>query len=444
MLKGTVIKTKKGLNLPISGNPSLDVDSSTAINSIALLGADFVGLKPTMMVDEGDTVLSGQKLFENKKNPGTYITTPSSGIVKSINRGEKRRFLSLIIEADESLDSLKFNLNDYSKPIDLLVDTGALAYFRTRPYNRMPVPSELPSAIFVNACDTNPLSVDPHELIKLDQDLFNKGLNFIKSINDEIKIFCSFQNKDFDQSVEAVSYNQFAGPHPAGLVGTHIHFLYPVGQNRSVWTISWQEVISLGYLLQNNKLRSDKNVAIGGPNARDPKILKVKYGSNLSELTAGKILENSRVISGSVLNGHTGENVMNYLGSFDNQVSILPDESNDILFNWAMPGSKLHSKLPAFFSSWIKPKSFIFNVAMNGGNRAIVPISSYQEIMPLNILMTQLLKSLVTLDIELGEKLGVLELAPEDVALASYVCPSKYDYQSILDSNLEKMYEEFK
>jgi len=150
------------------------------------------------------------------------------------------------------------------------------------------------------------------------------------------------------------------------------------------------------------------------------------------------------VISGSVLNGHTGENVMNYLGSFDNQVSILPDESNDILFNWAMPGSKLHSKLPAFFSSWIKPKSFIFNVAMNGGNRAIVPISSYQEIMPLNILMTQLLKSLVTLDIELGEKLGVLELAPEDVALASYVCPSKYDYQSILDSNLEKMYEEFK
>ena len=118
-------------------------------------------------------------------------------MLSQLNRGEKRRFLSLIIEADESLDSLKFNLNDYSKPIDLLVDTGALAYFRTRPYNRMPVPSELPSAIFVNACDTNPLSVDPHELIKLDQDLFNKGLNFIKSINDEIKIFCSFQKQRF-------------------------------------------------------------------------------------------------------------------------------------------------------------------------------------------------------------------------------------------------------
>ncbi len=438
-----MIKTKKGLDLPISGNPSMDVDSSTAINSVAVLGADYVGLKPTMMVDEGDTVYSGQKLLENKKNPGTFITTHSSGVVRSVNRGEKRRFLSLVIETDDSFEPIKFNLNDYPNSIAFLIDTGTLAYFRTRPYNRMPVPTELPSAIFINACDTNPLSIDPHELIKLDQDLFNKGLDFIKEIDESIKTFCTYQNNNFDQSVDGISYNKFEGPHPAGLVGTHIHFLHPVGQNKSVWSISWQEVISIGYLLQNNHLRSDKYVPIGGPNVRDPKILKIKYGSNLSETSAGKILEDSRVISGSVLNGHTGESAMNYLGAFDNQVSVLPDESNDILFNWAMPGAKLHSKLPAFISSWIKPKEFNFNVSMNGGNRAIVPISSYQEIMPLNILTTQLLKCLVTLDIELGEKLGVLELAPEDLALASYVCPSKYDYQSILNSNLEKMYEEF-
>ena len=439
-----MIKTKKGLDLPISGSPSTEIDSSTAINSIAVLGADYVGLKPTMMVDEGDQVQLGQKLFENKKNPGTYITAPSSGVVKSINRGEKRRFLSLIIETDHSLDPITFDINDYSSSIEFLVDSGALAYFRTRPYNRMPQPSEVPSAIFVNACDTNPLAADSYELIKHDQDLFNKGLSFIESINSDIKTFCSYRENSFGQAVPGVSYNQFEGPQPAGLVGTHIHFLYPVGQNRTVWTISWQEVISLGYLLTNKNLRTDKYISLGGPNCHEPKILKVKYGSNLSETSAGKILDSSRVISGSVLHGHTGENVMNYLGAFDNQVSVLPDQSNDILFNWAMPGSKLHSKLPAFISSWIKPKTFNFNVSMNGGNRAIVPISSYQEIMPLNILTTQLLKSLVTLDIELGEKLGVLELAPEDLALASYVCPSKYDYQSILDSNLDKMYEEFK
>ena len=439
-----MIKTKKGLNLPISGNPSTEVDSSTAINSIAVLGSNYVGLKPTMMVDEGDAVLSGQKLFENKRNLGTFVTAPSSGIVKSINRGDKRKFLSVIIETDNTLDAIKFDIDHYSNSIDFLIDTGALSYFRSRPYNRMPELNTLPSAIFINACDTNPLSIDPHELIKLDQDLFNKGLHFIKSINSNIKTFCSYQNSNFDKSIKDVRYSQFSGPHPAGLVGTHIHFLHPVGQNRSVWTISWQEVISLGHLLENKTLRSEKFISIGGPNANDPKILKIKYGSNLLELTAGKILQNSRIISGSVLNGHTGEGVMNYLGAFDNQVSVLPDESNDILFNWVMPGLKLHSKLPVFLSSWIKPKEFKFNVSMNGGNRAIVPVASYQEIMPLNILTTQLLKSLVTFDIELGEKLGVLELAPEDLALASYVCPSKYDYQSILDSNLEKMYEEFK
>ena len=440
-----MIKTNKGLDLPISGSPSMDLDSSTAINSAAILGADYVGLKPTMMVDEGDSVQSGQKIFENKKNPGTFVTSHLSGVVASINRGEKRRFISLVIEEDASIDPIEFNFENYNHHIDFLVDTGALSYFRTRPYNRMPIPSVLPSAIFINACDTNPLSVDPYLLMELgeDQDLFNLGLNFITSIDPSIKVFCSYQNKNFDQSVAGVTYTRFKGPHPAGLVGSHIHFLYPVGQNRSVWNISWQEVISIGYIIENKILRSEKLISFGGPNVHDPKILKLKYGSNLSEATAGKVLDNSRIISGSVLNGHTAENIMNYLGAFDNQVSVLPNESNDILFNWAMPGSKLHSMLPAFISSWIKPKEFKFNVSMNGGNRAIVPISSYQEIMPLNILTTQLLKCLVTFDIELGEKLGVLELAPEDLALASYVCPSKYDYQSILNSNLEKMYEEF-
>ena len=440
-----MIKTNKGLDLPISGSPSLDLDSSTAVNSVAILGADYVGLKPTMMVDEGDIVQSGQKLFENKKNPGTFVTSHLSGVVTSINRGEKRRFISLVIDEDSSIEPINFNFDDFNNQIDFLVDTGSLAYFRTRPYNRMPDPNTLPSAIFINACDTNPLSVDPFELIKIndDQELFNDGLKFIASIDNNIKVFCSYQNENFDQSVPNVTYKQFIGPHPAGLVGSHIHFLYPVGQSRSVWNISWQEVISIGYLLKNKILRSEKLISFGGPNVHDPKILKLKYGSNLSEVSAGKVLDNSRIISGSILNGHTAENVMNYLSAFDNQVSVIPDESNDILFNWAMPGSKLHSMLPAFISSWIKPEEFKFNVSMNGGNRAIVPISSYQEIMPLNILTTQLLKCLVTFDIELGEKLGVLELAPEDLALASYVCPSKYDYQSILNSNLEKMYEEF-
>jgi len=439
-----VINTNKGLDLPISGAPSSEIDSSTAINSIAILGPDFVGLKPTMLVKEGETVAAGQKVFEDKKNPGVYITSPSSGVVASVNRGEKRRFLSLVIDVDDSITSKLFDLNTYGSPVEFLIDSGTFSYFRTRPYNRIPDVNAMPDAIFVNACDTSPLAADPHHLIQEDLDLFNAGLSFVDSINASAKTFCSYQNNAFDQSVENIHYNQFNGPHPAGLTGTHIHFLYPVGQNRSVWSISWQEIISLGYLLKNKQLRTHKLIALGGPCVHDPKILKVRYGSNLSELTAGAIKESSRVISGSILNGRTAENVMNYLGAYDNQVSVISDETNDILFNWAMPGTKLHSRMPAFLSSWLKPKEFIFNASMNGGDRAIVPVPSYQDVMPLNILTTQLLKSLVTFDIELGEKLGVLELAPEDLGLVSYVCPSKYDYQSILDSNLEKMFEEYK
>ena len=439
-----MINTNKGLDLPISGAPSSEIDSSTAINSIAILGPDFVGLKPTMLVKEGETVAAGQKVFEDKKNPGVYITSPSSGVVASVNRGEKRRFLSLVIDVDDSITSKLFDLNTYGSPVEFLIDSGTFSYFRTRPYNRIPDVNAMPDAIFVNACDTSPLAADPHHLIQEDLDLFNAGLSFVDSINASAKTFCSYQNNAFDQSVENIHYNQFNGPHPAGLTGTHIHFLYPVGQNRSVWSISWQEIISLGYLLKNKQLRTHKLIALGGPCVHDPKILKVRYGSNLSELTAGAIKESSRVISGSILNGRTAENVMNYLGAYDNQVSVISDETNDILFNWAMPGTKLHSRMPAFLSSWLKPKEFIFNASMNGGDRAIVPVPSYQDVMPLNILTTQLLKSLVTFDIELGEKLGVLELAPEDLGLVSYVCPSKYDYQSILDSNLEKMFEEYK
>jgi len=439
-----VINTNKGLDLPISGAPSSEIDSSTAINSIAILGPDFVGLKPTMLVKEGEIVAAGQKVFEDKKNPGVYITSPSSGVVASVNRGEKRRFLSLVIDVDDSITSKLFDLNTYGSPVEFLIDSGTFSYFRTRPYNRIPDVNAMPDAIFVNACDTSPLAADPHHLIQEDLDLFNAGLSFVDSINASAKTFCCYQNNAFDQSVENIHYNQFNGPHPAGLTGTHIHFLYPVGQNRSVWSISWQEIISLGYLLKNKQLRTHKLIALGGPSVHDPKILKVRYGSNLSELTAGAIKESSRVISGSILNGRTAENVMNYLGAYDNQVSVISDETNDILFNWAMPGTKLHSRMPAFLSSWLKPKEFIFNASMNGGDRAIVPVPSYQDVMPLNILTTQLLKSLVTFDIELGEKLGVLELAPEDLGLVSYVCPSKYDYQSILDSNLEKMFEEYK
>ena len=433
-----MIKISKGLDIPISGMPSNEVENS-AVRSVGVVASDYPGLKPTMMVNIGDTVRAGDKLFENKKNPGSFITSPGSGTIAEINRGEKRKFLSISIDLDDSINPIQFDTTD---SIKCLEESGYFAFFKTRPFNRVPNIGSKPTAIFVNACDTNPLAVSPNSIIKHEQNNFDMGLNVISNIFEtDVPVFCSYLGEK-PSSVSNINFKEFKGKHPAGLVGTQVHFTLPVSLKRQVWTIGYQEVIAIGHLFTTGNIKLDKYVSLGGEGVYEPKILKTNAGANIDQLTAGKIKDNTRVIAGSVLNGIHAKDVMSYVGAFDNQISVLPDEANDILFNWAMPGSKLHSQMGAFLSSWIKPKKFIFNTSINGGNRAIVPLPPYEEVMPLNILATQLLKALVTKDIELGVKLGVLELAPEDLALSSYVCPSKYDYQTILQENLDLIFEE--
>jgi Na+-transporting NADH:ubiquinone oxidoreductase subunit A len=396
-----VINFKKGLDLPIAGNPSVNISDAPKVSAVSVLANDYIGMKPTMFVKAGDTVKVGSKIFEDKKNPGVFFTSPAGGTISSINRGDKRKFLS--VEIDISNDE-QFHTFTYESDADslksLMIDSGLWNSFRTRPFNRTPKTLSMPDALFINACDTNPLAVDP------------------------------------------INYHTFSGPHPAGLSSVHISHIYPVNLKRVAWTIGFQDVISLGYLLKNKKLRTHKTVAIAGPSVFEPSLLSARIGGNLDELTAGKIKDSARVISGSVLFGHSSEGVMRYLGNYDSLISVIPDEANDIFMNWLMPGKNLHSKLNIFSSSFITPKEFIFNTSLNGGDRAIVPIGSYDEVLPMDILVTQLLKSLVISDIEVAVDLGMLELAPEDLALCSYVCPSKYDYSSILLDNLNKLYLE--
>ena len=437
-----MIKISKGLDLPISGKPSMLITDEPKISSVSLLGNDFVGMKPTMLVKENETVKAGQKLFEDKKNLGVFFTAPAGGIVKSINRGDKRKFLSIEIEISNKEDFIEFNIGSSAEEIkNTLVESGLWNCFKTRPFVRTPNINTMPEALFINCCDTNPLSADPCEIINLDKEYFDEGISLLKTLFD-CDVHITYQNNKFDRSLEGINYHQFVGPHPAGLVGTHISKIHPVNIDSNVWTLGFQDIISMGYLKINKKIRTHKIISIGGPAVFEPSLLKVRYGSNIDEITAGKIEDNARVISGSVLHGHESEGVMNYLGFYDSQLSVIPDEVNEIFLNWLMPGSSLHSKLNVFISSFIKPKKYIFNTSISGGNRAIVPISSYEEVVPMNILVTQLLKSLVVSDIEMAIDLGMLELAPEDLSLCSYVCPSKYDYSSILMDNLNKLYLE--
>jgi|TARA_B100000073_G_scaffold75781_1_gene57183 Na+-transporting NADH:ubiquinone oxidoreductase subunit A len=437
-----VIKISKGLDLPISGKPDISITDEPKISSVSLLANDFVGMKPTMLVKENDEVKVGEKLFEDKKNPGIFFTAPAGGLIKSINRGDKRKFLSIEIEISQNEEFIDFDMGSSQDEIkNTLINSGLWNVFRTRPFNRTPNISSSPEALFINCCDTNPLSVDPYEIINIDKDSFDKGLETIKQLFD-CDIHLTYQNNNFDNTLSGINYHQFTGPHPAGLVGTHISKIHPVNLNSKVWTANFQDIISIGYLKKNKKIKTTKIISLGGPAVFEPSLIKVRHGSNLDEITAGKIEDNSRVISGSVLHGHESEGVMKYLGYYDSQVSVIPDEVNEIFLNWLMPGSSLHSKLNVFISSFIKPKKYIFNTSIGGGNRAIVPISSYEEVVPMDILVTQLLKSLVVSDIEMAIDLGMLELVPEDLSLCSYVCPSKYDYSSILMDNLNKLYLE--
>ena len=432
---------KKGLDIPISGSPDGTISDSTKISHVGLLGPDFVGMKPTMMVNEGDEVYIGSKLFEDKKNLGIFFVSPAAGIVKSINRGEKRRFISIEIEISDSetqVDIENVNTNDLIKN---LYEFGVINYFRTRPFNKSPKLNDMPNDIFINICDTNPLSVDPFIYISDELELFNESLIKLKETFD-CNIHVCYQNDKFKNFIDGINYHKFNGPHPAGLSGTHIHFIKPVDIDSKCWYLDGQGLLSFGDFAINNKIRTSKYISIGGPSIIEPKVVKARIGSDCRELVAGNISDNSRLISGSVLNGYEINDSISFLGFYHNQVSAISDVVPDTFMNWLMPGSKLHSKLGAFVSSWIKPDEFQFNTALNGSNRGIVPVAAYEEVMPLNIMSLQLLKSIVVKDIENALKLGVLELAPEDLSLCSYVCPSKYDYCSILDENLELIYKE--
>ena len=434
-----MILIKKGLNLPISGHPDPVVSDTPTIHKAAILSNDFIGMKPTMLVKAGEKVKLGQKIIEDKKNPGVFFTSPCGGEVSSINRGDKRKFLSIEFDIDAEEESVLFDTNQ--DPKTLLIESGLFNAFRTRPFNRTPKVEDKPDRVFINACDTNPLAISPKDIIQLNEADFNSGVAFISSLFD-FDIDLAFEDDHRDYTFKKVNSTQFKGPHPAGLASTHINAIYPVNLHRKVWTINYQEVISIGYLVNNGKLRTHKNISLAGESVFNPSIVSARIGSNIDQLCAGKVNSNARVISGSVLFGHDAIDAMSYLGFYDNQVTALPNHTDDVFLNWVMPGKNIHSKLNVFLSAFKKPAKFNFNTGINGGNRAIVPVGSYEEIIPHDILMTQLLKALVVGDVEVAAELGMFELTAEDLALATYVCPSKYDYCSILMDNLNKVYEE--
>ena len=436
-----MIKISKGLDLPISGSPKQEILEGPAVSEVALLGEDYLGMKPSMRVRVGDKVKCGDELFIDKKTDGVIYTAPASGLVKAINRGAKRKLLSVVIEieGDEHKEFAKYDAAQLTQlnrddVVKNLVESGMWPSIRKRPFSKVPAIDESPTAIFVSVMDTNPLAADPMVVIQSQIEAFNHGLTVIKHLT-EGELFVNYDGtRDHDLAQNPIAtYQAFRGVHPAGNVGTHIHFLKPVNELRSVWHIGYQDVIAIGKLFTTGHLYNDRVVSLAGPLVKAPRLIKTRAGANIEQLTQGQIDDSDeRIISGSVFSGHIAVNHRAFLGRYHTQVSVLAEGREKEFFGWILPGSDKFSVTRAFISHLTPSKRFDFTTTTGGSERAIMPIGTYEKVMPWDILPTQLLRAIVTGDTETAQQLGCLEFDEEDIALATFVCPGKYEYGPIL------------
>jgi Na+-transporting NADH:ubiquinone oxidoreductase subunit A len=451
MRDNLMIKIRKGLDLPIAGVPEQQIYDGPAIPQVALLGEEYVGMRPSMLVKEGDSVLKGQALFEDKRNPGVMYTAPASGTVAAINRGERRVLQSVVI-AVKGEEAVAFERHAPESLADLprevvqaqLLSSGLWTALRTRPFSKAPQPGAVPAAIFVTAMDTNPLAADPQPIILAHRSMFDAGLTLLSRLTEgRIHVCQASGGKLGGHPVGQINFNEFAGPHPAGLAGTHIHFIEPVSLQKQVWHLNYQDVIAIGKLFIEGELWGERVISLAGPQVKNPRLIRTRLGASVEALTQSELLEGeNRIVSGSVLSGVQASGPRAWLGRFHLQVTVLKEGREKELFGWVMPGADKFSITRTTLGHFLKRKLFNFSTDTNGGERAMVPIGNYERVMPLDILPTMLLRDLLAGDTDSAQALGCLELDEEDLALCTYVCPGKYEYGPVLREVLTRIEQE--
>jgi Na+-transporting NADH:ubiquinone oxidoreductase subunit A len=445
---------KKGLDIPISGAPEQIILPSNPVNEVGLLGFDYIGLNPSMAVKVDERVAAGQLLFTDKKNPGVKFTAQASGTVSAIHRGPRRRFESIVIKVKGD-DRLSFKTPGLAKdqlpgPAAIkatLIDSGQWTALKTRPYGKVPAIDSTPSSLLITAMDSLPLAADPALIINEYQDDFVLGLKVLQTLAPKT-FLCVEGNKNIPGlNLPGIIVARFTGPHPAGLASTHIHFLDPIRPNKEVWHIGYQEVIATGHLFRTGYLQSERVVALSGPAMKKPRLIKTLAGAAIGELAQNEVDDpNCRLLAGSVLTGHRiGKGGLHgFLGRYQQQVCALPEKDGSGFLNWLRPGLNRYSSLPLFLSTFLRKSGakMSMNTATWGGRRAILPIGTYEKVMPLNIIATSLLKSIATGNTEKAVDLGCLELVEEDLALCSFVCPGKNNFGPMLREVLTKIEED--
>lgn len=440
-----VHRSKKGLDLPILGEPAPGIEDHDPPSRVALLGADYPGLRPTMHVQEGDEVRRGQLVMEDKKLPGVRFTAPGSGKVVAIHRGERRVFESIVIELSSvdragrvgAPDQVSFSSFTGKHPNTLsrddvralLVESGEWTALRARPFGRVADPEGVPHSIFVTAMDTNPLAPSVEEILEGRHGEFERGLAALTKLTDGSVYVCTAAESSVPVP-EPCRGEVFRGPHPAGTAGYHIHRLDPVNREKVVWYVNYQDVVAVGALFDKGELHLERVVSLAGPAVTRPRQIRTRVGASTDAMVEGELESGeNRVISGSVLSGRKamGE-VHGFLGRYHAQVSVIREGREREFLGWLAPGIDKFSVKSTFLSKLVPGKKFAFTSSTNGSPRAIVPIGSYEKVMPMDILPTFLLRALVMGDVERAEQLGCLELEEEDIALCTFVCPGKIDY----------------
>ena len=443
-----VIKLRKGLDIKLKGSAETVLETLPVPATVALKPTDFPGLTPKLSVKPGHEVKAGDALFYDKYHPEVVFTAPFGGKVSSVNRGERRKILEVVIETDKEAGSAEFKkANPGSLSADevkeQLLKSGLWPFIKRRPYGVVASPQEKPKAIFISSFDTAPLAPDYNFILEGQLETFQTGIDALAKLA-EGKVYLGVSEKSVFTNIKNAEIKQFSGPHPSGNVGIQIHHISPINRGEVVWTVNPQDVLFIGRLFETGKVDFTKVFALTGSEVEKPKYAQTILGAPVSTLTDGRLKKvnyKQRIISGNVLTG-TRVKPQNYLGYYNSQVTVIPEGDEYELLGWAAPGMDKFSASKTFFSRLFPKKEYEMNANLHGGERAFVLSYQYEKVLPMDILPVFLLKSCLADDIDKMEQLGIYEVIEEDFALCEYVCTSKIKVQDILRNGMNTMIKE--
>lgn len=444
-----LIKLRKGLDINLKGKAAAEVVAVKEPGFYALCPDDFTGVTPKVVVKEQEYVMAGGPLFIDKNHPEVQFVSPVSGVVTSVERGARRKVLSITVEAAQEQDYEEFGKEDVSKMDAVsvkaaLLKSGMFAFIKQRPYDIVADPTVAPRAIFVSAFDTNPLAPDFELALKGEEANFQTGLDALAKIAKTYLSISVNQKAVALTQAKNVTLTVFDGPHPAGNVGVQINNIAPINKGETVWTIDPQAVIFIGRLFNTGHVDLTRLVAVTGFEVKKPSYCKLKVGALLTNVFAGNVStdKNLRYISGNVL---TGKQITanGFLGAFHSQVTVIP-EGDDVheMLGWIMPRFDQFSTSHSYFSWLMGKKEYTLDARVKGGERHMIMSNEYDRVLPMDIMPEYLIKAIIAGDIDRMEALGIYEVAPEDFALCEFVCSSKMELQRIVREGLDMLRRE--